>query len=138
MFDRPKSLLVVLLALAVVGLAQLSAPQAAHADRCNPEELIGQEPILFGPDEGPVCDLLIKTVYPSTDCDYITLRRCLETVTVGGTATRYVADVCVPTSFISQHCVLTDTPEVINRALGCNYGTSTQSCAIQVVMRREE
>ncbi len=106
--SHPIRLVAAALALAAcLALSAVAAPEA-RADRCNPEELVDREPILFGPDQGPVCDVMLGIVYPSLDCDATTLRRCIATLDAVGTA--YKNDQCVTYDFAgSQYCVLSDT-----------------------------
>lgn len=99
--------LLLLVTLASFAFLSAASPDAARADRCNPEELVGQEPLIWPEDEGPVCDVMLGTVYPSLDCDASSMRQCLATLDAVGTA--YKNDRCVPTSFISEHCILRDT-----------------------------
>ncbi len=71
---RTKNWAAVAAALAVtVGMA-LAVPSDARADRCNPDEMIGQvtgqpyEPV-FGHDDGPFCYVMRTVVYPAIGCD---------------------------------------------------------------------
>lgn len=65
-------------ALALVGFATTQSTPA-FADRCQPEELIGQEPIIPEGDH-PGCQILINYVYPILCDDYSTLNRCTQTL----------------------------------------------------------
>jgi hypothetical protein len=91
-------------------LLSAASPDAARADRCNPEELVGQEPILWPEDEGPVCDVMLGTVYPSLTCDSSTMRNCLTTLNAKHTAYKNLVpyEQCIPTSFISYYCPISD------------------------------
>lgn len=76
------ALLAVMVVAMFASLAALSPP--AHADRCQPEELLGYDPII--PEEAhPVCDVLIDVVYPVVCDNSTTLATCTATVNVLGT-----------------------------------------------------
>lgn len=70
-----------LMLIAVASAMMVVSPQPAYADRCNPEELV------FGPDnpiipeeDNPVCQVLIRFVYPLACDDYSTLANCVDSL----------------------------------------------------------
>lgn len=72
------ALLLVATLLVATALALLPT-QAAHADRCQPEELvIGSSPI--DERDNPVCAVLIYQVYPFVCDDSSTLLNCLGSI----------------------------------------------------------
>jgi hypothetical protein len=75
---RILSLALMLTALALA-LAGGPAADVAHADRCQPEELVlgpGNSPL--GPDSGdPRCPVMQAVVYDQLVCDDTTLMKCL-------------------------------------------------------------
>ncbi len=76
----------VILALLIVAVAGFTAMGAspAHADRCQPEELLGYDPLI--PESAhPGCGVLIGVVYPMTCDNYTTLATCTTSLNVLGT-----------------------------------------------------
>ena len=72
-------------ALTVAAAALLTplgfAGTPAHADRCQPEELVlgpGTSPV--DERDNPVCVVLLQYVYPAVCRDYVTAPRCLQSI----------------------------------------------------------
>jgi len=74
-----RTLLVAIVA-AVASAALASAPSPAFADRCQPEEIIGQ-PGIIPEEQNPVCIVLDAAVYPLLGCDHITAQACIAGAT---------------------------------------------------------
>ena len=82
---RVVPVLLVLAALAwTVSLGTVAEP--AHADRCQPEELVlgsGNSPL--GSDSGdPRCPIMQAVVYDTVTCDDSTFMRCVNTLCLVG------------------------------------------------------
>lgn len=74
--------LFLILVLGMASVTTLAVP--AHADRCQPEELLGYDP-LIPEEDSPVCDLLIDVVYPIVCEDFTTLANCTTSIDLLGT-----------------------------------------------------
>ncbi len=119
--SRPKSWAALAAALSIALLTSLAGPPAAQADRCNPDEMIGQvtgqpyEPV-FGHDDGPFCYVMRDVVYPAIGCDpvYQSLVECLQTRPTR--AIQVAANVCNET-FQEFEEVYTSLPYTVQRRL---------------------
>ena len=65
-------------------LAGAASPQIASADHCQPEQLIGQEPVIAH-DDSPFCTVMDDVVYPTN---------------------RYVNDICLYEHPLLRSCDL--------------------------------
>lgn len=64
-------------------LAWSTQAPPAHADRCQPEELVlgpGNSPM--DEEDSPVCTVMLGIVYPALGCDSTTLVRCINSLRV--------------------------------------------------------
>lgn len=78
--EIPRASVLAVLLLAVV-CAGLATPSPAHADRCEPEELVlgpGNSPV--DERDSPVCVVMLTYVYPFICDDFTTAMRCSATV----------------------------------------------------------
>jgi hypothetical protein len=83
--SRTKSCAAFAAVLSVALVMSLAGAPTAQADRCNPDEMIGQvtgqpyEPV-FGHDDGPFCYVMRTVVYPAIGCDPVnqSLVQCLQ------------------------------------------------------------
>lgn len=82
----PRRAFLVAALAAVSAVPTLAAPQAAQADRCQPEELVGL-PAVTREDVNPACIVVSDVAYPALACDSVTLRQCLNTLDAVATAT---------------------------------------------------
>lgn len=92
---RRSALLGMLLAVLIGGA--VASAQPAHADRCQPEELLGYNPLIPEGDS-PVCQVLIDQVYPAVCAGTATLAQCTANLDVAGTGD--TANVCVVSDFV--------------------------------------
>ena len=76
-----------IVAAAVSTTGSLGAPEAALADRCQPEELVlgsGNSPV-GGDENDPRCPIMQTALYDQVACDDTTFMRCVNTLSVVGT-----------------------------------------------------
>lgn len=83
-----------LIALALVMVASLTGPEAALADRCQPEEIVlqmvpGLPQSPLGPDESdPRCPVMQAVLYDNVACDQSKFLRCVNSINAAGTVER--------------------------------------------------
>jgi hypothetical protein len=71
----------IVLAMSLIAVLGVANPAPAHADRCQPEELItgaGSSPV--DERDHPACYVLINYVYPFVCRDYSTLGNCMGSI----------------------------------------------------------
>lgn len=60
----------------------VGVPRPAHADRCQPEELVlGSGNAPYREEDSPVCTVMLGVVYPTLGCDSTTLLNCVNSMT---------------------------------------------------------
>lgn len=83
-----RRVLLVGLVLMTMAGGLLTTASPAHADRCQPEELLGYNGLI--PESAhPGCSVLINTVYPLVCSDYSTLGTCTASLNVLGTGATF-------------------------------------------------